>query len=124
MIEMVFIGTTPCPTPACTYATGKPADVVDIGARRFVICQECGAHRGFTGWSLERIQAEYKDNQPSRDRVYTDESPKPTHTAMRKCAEWLNVCLELGWAKSELDALEVLWWRYHDHRGNLKGSTA
>lgn len=34
--------------------------------------------------------------------------------AVKKCARWLQVCLELGWSKSELDFLERLWWKYHD----------
>jgi hypothetical protein len=36
--------------------------VVDIGQRRFLICQRCGAHRGKTGSSLEQIQREYADH--------------------------------------------------------------
>lgn len=42
-----------------------------------------------------------------------------TRHAIRKCAEWLAACIELGWLKSDLDFLEALWWRYHDHKGNL-----
>jgi hypothetical protein len=45
---------------------------------------------------------------------------KPTPQAIRECAEWLATCLELGWRKSDLDALEAMWWKYHDHRGNLR----
>lgn len=62
LLYMEFVGTVACPTPACTYSTRKRADVVDIGARRFVICQECGAHHGYTGWSLERIRETYAEN--------------------------------------------------------------
>lgn len=40
--------------------------------------------------------------------------------AIRQCAEWLAYCLWIGWKKSDLDALEALWWQYHDERGNLK----
>jgi hypothetical protein len=55
LLSMEYVGVCGCPTPACR----RNADVVDIGARRFVICQRCGKHRGYTGWTLARIQAEY-----------------------------------------------------------------
>lgn len=42
-----------------------------------------------------------------------------THRAVRLCGEWLAECLRLGWRRDQLDALEELWWRYHDDRGNL-----
>jgi len=42
-----------------------------------------------------------------------------TYRAIMACAEWLVACLKLGWDKSELDGLEALWWRHHDHRGAL-----
>lgn len=42
-----------------------------------------------------------------------------TPKAIQQCAEWLAACVRLGWDKSELDALEALWWKYRDHRGNL-----
>lgn len=41
---------------------------------------------------------------------------RPTERAMRKCAEWLAYCLRIGWSRKELDALESLWWKYHDKR--------
>ena len=50
-------------------------------------------------------------------------TPKPTKTAVRRCAEWLAYCLEIGWNKADLDFLESLWWKYHDERGNLKAAT-
>lgn len=37
--------------------------------------------------------------------------------ALKECAEWLTTCLRLGWAKSDLDDLERLWWEYHDDYG-------
>jgi hypothetical protein len=43
-----------------------------------------------------------------------------TSKAIKACAEWLSYCLSIGWPKSELDALESLWWKYHDEYGNLK----
>jgi hypothetical protein len=43
-----------------------------------------------------------------------------TQKAIIQCAGWLRYCLEIGWQKSDLDALENLWWEYHDERGNLK----
>jgi hypothetical protein len=33
--------------------------------------------------------------------------------SLKKCAEWLSTCLKDGWDKSDLDALEALWWKYH-----------
>jgi hypothetical protein len=43
-----------------------------------------------------------------------------TQKAIIQCAEWLRYCLEIGWPKSDLDALENLWWEYHDDFGRLK----
>ena len=43
-----------------------------------------------------------------------------TSRAMKQCAEWLCYCLSIGWTKSDLDALEYLWWMYHDRTGLLK----
>jgi hypothetical protein len=40
--------------------------------------------------------------------------------AVKKCAEWLVYCLSIGWRKEDLDALEKLWWKYHDLDGNLR----
>ena len=45
--------------------------------------------------------------------------PTPTHDAVRQCAEWLATCLQLGWQRRDLDALEAMWWKHHDHRGRL-----
>lgn len=47
------------------------------------------------------------------------EPEQPTRQAVQACAEWLASCIRLGWRKSDLDALEALWWKYHDARGNL-----
>ena len=38
---------------------------------------------------------------------------------LMECAEWLSTCLKLGWAKTDLDALEALWWKYHDDNGGI-----
>jgi len=46
---------------------------------------------------------------------------KPSQKAFRACARWLQTCLEIGWRKSDLDALEKLWWEHHDDNGKLKG---
>jgi hypothetical protein len=46
---------------------------------------------------------------------------QPTQRAQRECARWLHECLRLGWSKKDLDALEALWWKYHDHQGKWKG---
>lgn len=42
-----------------------------------------------------------------------------TRQAIYKCGEWLATCRRLGWRYEDLDWLEALWWKYHDHRGNL-----
>lgn len=34
--------------------------------------------------------------------------------AIKKCAEWLMYCLEIGWPKSDLDELELAWWQCRD----------
>ena len=47
------------------------------------------------------------------------EARRPTQRAVRACAEWLAACLQLGWSRADLDALEGLWWRYHDDGGRL-----
>ena len=39
-----------------------------------------------------------------------------SHRAYAKCAKWLAYCLEIGWNKSQLDALEKLWWEHHNCR--------
>ena len=48
----------------------------------------------------------------------------PSLRAQRACAEWLAFCLKIGWAKSKLDKLEVLWWKYHDEQGKLIDSSS
>lgn len=48
---------------------------------------------------------------------------RTTQAAVRKCAEWLRTCLELGWRRDELDWLEELWWKHHDANGNLKAGS-
>lgn len=42
-----------------------------------------------------------------------------TQRAIRECVEWLHYCLSIGWNKSQLNALEALWWKYHDNYGRL-----
>lgn len=44
---------------------------------------------------------------------------RTTVGAIRKCAEWLAYCLRIGWRREQLDALEALWWKHHDHTGRL-----
>jgi hypothetical protein len=51
----------------------------------------------------------------------TPEIPsQPTAKAVQACAQWLQACLSFGWRKQDLDVLEALWWKYHDHRGELQ----
>lgn len=65
LLYMEWVGEVTCPTPACGYDRNlgritKKADVVDIGNRRFIICQQCGRHFGATGKTLEEIRATYE----------------------------------------------------------------
>lgn len=50
-------------------------------------------------------------------------SEEPTNfqkmKAVRKRADWLKYCLELGFEKDQLDALAETWDKYHDEFGNL-----
>jgi len=39
--------------------------------------------------------------------------------AIKLCAMWLLFCLNNGWKKEQLEALEKLWWEHHDDAGNL-----
>lgn len=39
--------------------------------------------------------------------------------AVTRCAEWLVYCLSIGWSEKDLDELQSIWWRYHDHNGRL-----
>jgi hypothetical protein len=39
---------------------------------------------------------------------------------IKKCAEWLAYCLEIGGSKSDLDGLQELWMANHDDNGNYK----
>jgi hypothetical protein len=42
-----------------------------------------------------------------------------TANAQKTCCNWLAFCLTLGWKKDSLDALEQMWWDYHDRTGKL-----
>lgn len=46
------------------------------------------------------------------------EPEERTRAAQLRCAEWLAGCVRLGWSKDSLDALEDMWWKLHDGRGN------
>lgn len=39
---------------------------------------------------------------------------------IKKCAEWLAYCLDIGWSKNDLDGLQELWMANHDDNGNYK----
>ena len=47
----------------------------------------------------------------------SDQNERPSMQALRGCAEWLVTCLCLGWQREQLDALEQLWWQYHNRTG-------
>lgn len=34
--------------------------------------------------------------------------------AIKKCADWLKYCLDIGYHKDDLDTLEKIWWQGHD----------
>jgi hypothetical protein len=42
-----------------------------------------------------------------------------TNKGVKTCAEWLIFCLSIGYKKSQLDALEKLWLKYHNDMGEL-----
>ena len=47
------------------------------------------------------------------------QEPQLTPMAVRVCGEWLVKCLDLGWKHKDLDRLEALWLKHHNHRGEL-----
>lgn len=58
--------------------------------------------------------------EAARETPAECDTERPTPKAVQACAEWLASCLQLGWRKDELDALEAVWWWYHDNCGRLK----
>ena len=52
-----------------------------------------------------------------RRTTMSDQNERPSMQALRGCAEWLVTCLCLGWQREQLDALEQLWWQYHNRTG-------
>lgn len=42
-----------------------------------------------------------------------------TRQAIQKCTEWLSSCVNIGWPKRDLDALEKIWWDHRDNNGNI-----
>lgn len=40
--------------------------------------------------------------------------------AIKKKAQWLAYCLEIGWEKSQLDELSAVWDRFKDEHGNIR----
>lgn len=39
---------------------------------------------------------------------------------IRRCAYWLSYCLDIGWRKDQLDALQAIWWKYHVKENNYE----
>jgi hypothetical protein len=39
--------------------------------------------------------------------------------AIMACARWLTYCLSIGWTHDDLDALDAIWWEWHDDHGRL-----
>ena len=44
----------------------------------------------------------------------------PSRKAIQECADWLAYCVKIGWDKSNLEALEGLWWDWHDDMGKIR----
>lgn len=42
-----------------------------------------------------------------------------TQRALKECSEFLCYCLRIGWNKESLDAIEAIWWQFHDDTGTL-----
>lgn len=57
--------------------------------------------------------------QPLPEQKETPKSERKS-IGIRKCAEWLAYCLEIGFSKEQLDELESIWWKHKDGYGNLK----
>ena len=55
----------------------------------------------------------------ANQRSSATEQRNPTRRAVQLCADWLSMCLRIGWKRTDLDALQAIWWRYHDDEGNL-----
>jgi len=57
----------------------------------------------------------------SQDRSVKAEikEPQRTREAIKACGYWLAECRRLGWRHEDWDWLERLWWKYHNHRGEL-----
>lgn len=49
-----------------------------------------------------------------------DDRATVKETKARKCAEWLAYCLDIGWEKKDVPALEKLWMDSHDDKGNYR----
>ena len=63
-----------------------------------------------------------KEQQPNDQRqpdFYKEGVSRRSHRGVKRCAEWLDYCLEIGWDKSQIDELEALWWKHHDEHGNV-----
>lgn len=43
----------------------------------------------------------------------------PSTKGIVLCGRAMGEMLILGWPKSSLDSLEILWWSMHDGNGNL-----
>jgi hypothetical protein len=59
---------------------------------------------------------------PKQDSAHTYEEPAigAEQRKARLCAKWLKYCIEIGWDKSQLDALQKLWMDNHDDQGKFK----
>lgn len=69
---------------------------------------------------------ESKFEKAIRETVEQESKPKetqrsePSAKARNECAIWLTQCInEFGFKKENLDALEKIWWEYHDFNGKL-----
>lgn len=46
--------------------------------------------------------------------------PNATREAIQAALNWVEKCRTWGWKDKDLDALESLWWEYHDSEGTPK----
>lgn len=51
------------------------------------------------------------------ERIRADK--KPTKRGVMLCGYAMARCLQLGWSKDALDALEIMWWSIHDGNGEI-----
>lgn len=54
------------------------------------------------------------NREPSADNGTKPNVSSRSVRAIKKCADWLKYCLDIGYHKDDLDTLEKIWWQHHD----------